>query len=367
MLITSLGLRNLDSVYIEASILSNKKRTIQKIILPLIKPHLIISCLFVFFLAISEYTTPAFLRVNTYTNEIFTQFAAFYNLYGAVIYSIPMVILALVFVSAIYIYLRNKSFVTISSFTKRWKNFIELSKNWKILSYLYILAILSFSLLIPFAVLLYTSKLQFLSAISLAKNSILDSILITTISSLLLTFLGFLTAYFIKNNKSLILLISFPLALSSSVIGISLINLYSNLPLPIYGTIVILIMGYLMKFIPFAVFIFSSFLSQISVSLEEAGRIFTSSQLKIIRKIFIPLSKNGFVSAFIILFIFIFSEIGITQLLSPPAFQTLTFRIDTLMHYGDYQNVASLSLILSTFVILFSLLYAVVFRNYDKS
>jgi ABC-type Fe3+ transport system permease subunit len=118
-----------------------------------------------------------------------------------------------------------------------------------------------------------------------------------------------------------------------------------------------------MKFLPFVIFIFSSFLSQLSPSLEEAGKIFTSNQLKIMRKIIMPLTKNGFLSAFIIAFIFIFGEIGVTQLLSPAGFQTLSQRIDVLMHYGNYRSVASLSLFLSVFILLFSAIYLMVARK----
>jgi iron(III) transport system permease protein len=159
-----------------------------------------------------------------------------------------------------------------------------------------------------------------------------------------------------------LLVIAFPLALSSPIIGTSLINLYVSLPIPIYGTHAILIIGYLIKFIPFTVFIFLSFLAQVSTSLEEAGRIFTSSQLKILRKIIIPSIKLAFIASFILSFIFIFGEVAIPQLLSPPGFQVFPLRVDVLMHYGDYQSVASLSLFFSCFIILFSLLYSLILR-----
>lgn len=357
MIISSLGLRNIDASYIEAGILFNKRKIISRIVLPLVKQHLIISCFFIFFLALSEYTVPAFLMVNTYQNEIFNQFAAFYNLTQAVILSFPLLLLDIILVLIMFLYLKNKSFLTVTSFKKTWKPFIKLSKSWERISYLYFFLILLFSFFIPVSSLLYESKLEFFNAIVLSKNSILNSIWITSLSSALLTFLSFFVSYSFKDSKFIILVISLPLALSSPIIGISLINLFSNLPLPIYGSYAILIIGYLVKFLPFGVFIFSSFISQISNSLKEVGEMFTSNEFKILFKIFLPLLKPAFFSTFIISFIFIFGEIGITQLLSPPGFQTLTQRIEVIMHYGDYKTVSSLSLIVFLLIFLFIPLY----------
>ncbi|MEM5874775.1 MAG: hypothetical protein QW641_02510 [Candidatus Aenigmatarchaeota archaeon] len=366
LLITSLGIRSLDSSYVEAGIILNKRKIkiIQKIILPLIKPHIIISMFLVFFLTLSEYTVPAFLMVNTYQNEIFMQFAAFYSFEGAVVYSIPLLIQSLILTLLICLYLKNKSFTAITSFKKEWKYFIELGK-WKIVVFAFIFLILLFSIFIPFFILLKESELKILQALSQSSKSIIYSLEITTISSILLSILGFLSSYSFKNSKMIIPILSFPIALSSPIIGTALISMYSNLPLPIYGTHVILIMGYLMKFIPFSLFIFSSFMTQISSSIEEAGIIFTRSQTKIIGKILIPLLKQAFFSTFVIMFIFIFGEIGITQLLSPPGFQTLPQRIEVIMHYGDYETVASLSLILYSLIFLFSIIYVKMFKVHE--
>lgn len=363
LIIISLGIRNLDKNYIEAGKIFNNKKILRKIVLPLSKQHFLISLLIIFFLAFSEYTVPAFLRVNVYSNIIFAQFAAFFNLPNALIYSIPPIIVSFLIVLFTYFFVITKKLPTIYSFTKAWENFIILSRSKRSILYFYLYVLLLFSLIVPFATLMISSKFKIIEALLTSKESLLNSFLITILTLIFLIPLSFLVSYSLQKNYFIIFLIVFPLSLSSPIIGISLINLYSMIPLPIYGTILLLLIGYCIKFLPFGLFIFSSFLNQISRSIIDASKIFSRNEFNTIVKIFIPLMKKSFFVSFALLFIFIFEEIQITQLLSPPGFQTLPQRIETLMHYGNYEYVSALSLFLSTIVIIIALTYLIIFRK----
>ncbi|MCK4429644.1 MAG: ABC transporter permease subunit, partial [Candidatus Aenigmarchaeota archaeon] len=127
-LITSLAIKNIDRRLEESGrLVYNQKKVISKIALPLVKPHILIAGFFVFILALSEYGVPNLLRVNTYSNEIFAQFSAFFNLEGAIIYSIPLVLLALLLMVFYNFYLKDKSFVTLSSYSTKRKSCLKLS------------------------------------------------------------------------------------------------------------------------------------------------------------------------------------------------------------------------------------------------
>jgi len=365
MFIISLGLKNMDRNLIDAGKLSNSKKLIRKIVIPLIKPHLLISCFFVFVLTISEYTVPSFLRVNTYSSEVFAQLAAFYDLRRAIVYSLPFVFLALLISGLFSFYFRKKSFVTISTFAREKRNFIRLSKSQKAMTYSFILFLILISLIIPVTMIIIESELSFFDAVVFAKDSILNSLLVTVTGAIVITFLGFFTYYSFKSSSFLTVIISFPLAIASPVIGIALINLYNSLPVSIYGTSLMILLGYIIRFLPFSVFVFSAFFPQISPVIEESARLSGSNLFKNIYKIILPLTKGGLVSSFIIIFIFCLGEIGVTQMVSPPGFQTLPSRIETLMHYGNYPYVSSLSLLLLLFIFMFYTLYWRVYRKHE--
>jgi iron(III) transport system permease protein len=353
-LITSFAIKNIDRKLEEAGrLIYSEKKVLSKITLPLVKPHILVAGFFVFILALSEYGVPNLLRVNTFPNEIFAQFSAFFNLEGAIILSLPLVIVATLLILFYNFYLKNKSFVTLSSFSTKRKNYLTLSKIQKNLALIYIISIIILSLIIPLSVLLIESKFMFLEAFLMAYDSIFNSIWLGILGATLMTLFGFFLAYFSKDSKYLDVLILLPVAIPGTVIGISLINFWNisstNL---IYASFWIIIIGYFIRFLPFVVKTLSPFLSQISPSIEESARLTGVSFYKIINKIFFPLTKQGVIAAFIIGFIFSLRELETTLLVTPPGFQTLPNRIETLMHYGNSEMVSSLSVILILIVLI---------------
>ncbi len=353
-LITSLAIKNVDYRLEEAGrLICSEKKVISKITLPIVKPHILIGGFFVFILAISEYGVPSLLRVNTFSNEIFAQFSAFFNLEGAIVLSIPLILIAVLLIFLYNFYLRKKSFVTLSSFSTKKRNYLNLSKTQKVLALTFVVAIATFSFFIPVSVLLIESKFKFIEAIFLAYDSIFNSLWLATLGATLMTILGFFVSYFSRNSKYLDILILLPIAIPASVVGISLINFW-NTPITniIYASFWMIIIGYFIRFLPFVIKTFSPFLSQISPSIEESSRLAGASFLKILTKIIFPLIKPGIIAAFIVGFVFSLRELGTTLLVTPSGFQTLPNRIETLMHYGSPELVSSLSIILIFIVLI---------------
>jgi iron(III) transport system permease protein len=367
MLVISLGMSNIDRNLVDAGRISKNKKVMRKIIFPLVKPHILFSLLIIFVLAISEFSIAGFLRVNVYSNEIFAQLASFYDIRTAIFYSLPLLAISLAISFFLYRYLKRNSFTTISSFSREKKNFIELSSLKKGLSYSFMSIMILLSLVIPLVVMIIESQSSFLAAFNTATDSIQNSLLIILISVPIISLLGFITYYAYRKSNFLIPLIIFPLAIPSAVMGISLINLYNTIPLPIYGTIMMVVLGYIIRFLPFSIFIFLAFSSQLSKSIEESAKLSGPSSMKLFSKIIIPLTKNGFLASIFIVSIFCLGEVGITQMVAPPGFQTLSNRIDTLMHYGNYAYVASLSLLLLSFIFLLYGLYLVVYSYGRKN
>ncbi len=353
-LLTSLAIRNLDSKLEEAAnLITNKKNVLKKITLPLIKPQILIAGFFVFILTLSEYGVPSMLRINTYSNEIFAQFSAFFNLESAVILSLPLVFLAMVLITIYNFWLKDKSFVTISTNSNRKNNLLELSKPQKIISLIFVISIITLAFFIPVSVLLIESKLKLIEALILAHNQIFNSFWLAILGAGLMTFFGFFVAYFSKNSKYMDLVILLPIAIPSSIIGISLIYFWNN-PIAnlVYTTFIIIILGYLIQFLPFVVKTFSPFLNQISDSIEESAKLARAGFFKRMFKIELPLVKQGIIAGFVVGFILCLRDLGATLLIAPPGIQTLPCRIETLMHYGNAEMVSSLSIILILMILI---------------
>ena len=62
-----------------------------------------------------------------------------------------------------------------------------------------------------------------------------------------------------------------PIAMPGIVLGVSLIWVYLTLPIPIYGTIWVLLLAYMTKYIPYGIRAASASMIQINKELEEAS------------------------------------------------------------------------------------------------
>jgi iron(III) transport system permease protein len=77
------------------------------------------------------------------------------------------------------------------------------------------------------------------------------------------------------------------------------------------------------------------------------------------RNIVMPLSRQSLITAFFIVFILSFGELGTTLLVIPPGRETIVIKIYNLMHYGAEQLVAALCVILIAIILAMSGLFLV--------
>jgi len=352
-LIVMLGLRNIDrSLEDAARLLYPFGKVLKKITLPLVLPHILVSGFFVFILSISEYGVPALLRVNTFSAEIFSQFVAFFDVQSAVILSTPIVLFAIFLMLLYNFWFRRGLYVTISTFSKTNKEKIKLWGRGSCLVFLLMVIVLALAVVIPISVLLIESQLSFIEAFQTAYNSILDSFWLALLGATIMVIFSFFIVYFFEKSKYMDIFVLLPIAIPSSIVGISLICFWNTKSTQfLYGSFWMIIIGYLVRFIPFTTKTLSPFFNQIHPSLKESARVAGASFSKILRKIVIPLMKPGIVISWLVGYIFCLREVGATLILTPPGFQTLPARIETLMHYGNPEMVSSLCLILAGLVL----------------
>lgn len=130
-----------------------------------------------------------------------------------------------------------------------------------------------------------------------------------------------------------------------------------NIPVipSLYGTFTILVLISVVKHLPFASRAGTANMMQISYELEEAAQIAGAGFFKRFAKIVFPLSKGGFWSGFMLIFISIVKELDLLALLMTPNYQTLpfmafSFSSETL---GQLSNVVTIILFFIVFLVYF--------------
>jgi iron(III) transport system permease protein len=137
-----------------------------------------------------------------------------------------------------------------------------------------------------------------------------------------------------------------PITIPGIVLGIALIWVYFTVPLRIYGTIWILLVAYVTRYLPYGIRGTSAALVQLHRELEEAAAVSGASWWATFRRILLPLLRPALVGTWIYVFIVSLRELGSGVLLYSSQSVVLAVRIFDLRDSGNYTTIAALSVVL---------------------
>jgi len=324
------------------------------ITLPLIRPSIYFSFLLVFILTISELSVANFLHFDIFPMQSFIQFSAFYDFTTATVYAMPLLVIVLILLGIIVLLLKERP-LKFNSYKPLIFPIKGLQFPFQIAMVLLLLFVIGTPL---WGLLAQTTISTFIETSKQALSPLTHSLLYATMGSLLLVIFGFLLATSLLYQKSrgwqlLEFTLLFLFILSSTVLGIALI-LFWNSPYTnfIYTTSLIIILGYLSKYLFLTTKIIQIKLSQIPMSLLEMASLTGASYTQILFFILLPLAKEALFISGIVGFIFILRESTITMLVAPAGSSTLPLYILTQMANGQESTIASLCLLMIVIVLI---------------
>src|SRR5690606_30682044 len=133
-----------------------------------------------------------------------------------------------------------------------------------------------------------------------------------------------------------------PAAVPNVVLATGLLWIFLFVPLPIYGSIWILLVGYVVAFLTHAVRNVGASFAQIDKSMEEAGSMVGLRTLQIVRHITLPLLRPGIIGAWTLLFIIFVRELSVSIFLSSPGNEVLSVIIYNRWLEGDWGVMSAL-------------------------
>ena len=139
--------------------------------------------------------------------------------------------------------------------------------------------------------------------------------------------------------------VMFPQAVPRLVFAFGMMWAWLVFPIPIYGTLWLLLIAYLTVFLPLGVRTISSVLLQLDKSLEECGEVCGASWGYRMRTITMPLLRPGLIAAWMLLFIASVRELGASILLMGPHSQVLTPAIVDAWFGSSSELTAAMALI----------------------
>ena len=138
---------------------------------------------------------------------------------------------------------------------------------------------------------------------------------------------------------------SLPMVFPGLVLGLSIMVFYLNVDIGIYGTIWIMFISYITRFMPYGLRYNTTSMLQIHKELEESAAMSGASWLTTFRRIILPLLKPGLLAGWIYVTIVSIRELSTSILLYSPDTQVISIVIWELWENGQYVELSALGVL----------------------
>lgn len=368
--------KSMDPSLEESAMMSgaNTWQTLRRVTLRLLMPTAGSVLLILFVRTLESFETPALIgipaRIYVYTSEIYLAFNEYppdYGRGGAL--AVGLLLLSAV---GVWLYTRatkeGKKFQTVTGKAFRPRQF-DLG-GWKWVGFGFLTFYFVFVVLLPFLVLFWASFLPFfatpswdaINKLSLDNyrylggfrpfwDAMKNSIILATMTATVAMALTSLVAWIVYKSRLpgswvLDFLAFVPITIPGIVMGMSLILLYVAFPIPIYGTIWVLLIAYVTRYIPYGMRSASGSILQIHGELEEAAAASGASWWETFKRVTLPLLRPGLVAGWIYICIVSFREFSTSVLLATGESRVLSILLFTMFEQGQVTIVAAIGVLM---------------------
>ena len=137
-----------------------------------------------------------------------------------------------------------------------------------------------------------------------------------------------------------------PLVIPGLVLGLGLMFMYLRVPLPIYGSLWILLIAYATRFIPFGMRYAVAAMQQMADELEESAYVSGATWGKAFTRIVLPLTSSGALGGWIFVVMVAFRELSTSILLYSPTTQVLAVLIFQQFNQGSLNVLAATGVVM---------------------
>ncbi len=152
-----------------------------------------------------------------------------------------------------------------------------------------------------------------------------------------------------------------PSALPGIAVALALVFVGARIGSPLYQSLGLLVLAYVIRFMPYGLASTRASLDAVSPRLEEAARSLGRGPVRATTAVVLPLARSGILAGAALVFLSTIKELPATLLLKPIGFETLATEIWKGTSVGAYSAVAPSALLL--IAIAAPLVYLLSWRN----
>jgi iron(III) transport system permease protein len=382
-LLMTAAFRSMDPALEESAVMSGAGvlQVAGRITLPLVWPAVFATLLILFVRAIESFEVPALLGlpvgIHVFTSAIYQAVHRYPSQIGlASAYAVTLLA-----ITSVGVYFQSRLSSRGSRYaTMTGKGFrprtIDLGR-WRYLATAIFLVYFLLIVLLPFAVLLWSSLQKFYSVPSMEAlsrltldpyrtilgyptivRSVWNSLLLAVGSATLIMLVTSVICWIVVKTRLpgrwlLDNVASLPMVFPGIVLGLAIMILYLYLPIGVYGTIWIMLIAYITRFMPYGLRYNTTSMLQIHKELEESAAMSGASWTTTFRRIILLLLKPGLIAGWIYIMIVSIRELSSSILLYSPGTEVLSIVIWELWENGQYVELSALGVmfILGLFVL----------------
>jgi iron(III) transport system permease protein len=363
--------------------------TVFRITLPLVTPAILGGAIVVFLDTIALFGTPAVIalpaRIRIMTLQIWQYFEFPVRAEVAAAYAIPLIVITVALFWTQRAILGRRSYVALTG--KGGSRTLTPLGRWRWLMLGYALLVVGLAVILPYAALgqaafnkawglgfsvanLTLDNFRRLLAEEGARRTILHTFTYSAASACIAVMLALLVAYVVnrklmRGGGLLTLLSMAPLVIPGIVLGIGFYAAFAAPPVALYGTALILILGYTTRFLPIAYVNCAASLRSLNPEMEEAVRILGGSRLRAIARVIVPVLKKSLLGTWLLVFIPATRELSTAIFLVGAQTRVISVMMLDLSENGSFEILAALGFFLLGATILIVLLgYKVIGRDF---
>lgn len=304
--------------------------TFRRITLPQLRPALAAGGILVALYVLRDFGAVSLMRYSTFTRTIYIQYQSAYNQTVASVLALVLVAITLG-ILALEIPTRGRTWYYGSTVgAARTASRIVRLGAWRWPALFFCAGVVTVALLLPASVLLYWLLRglvigERISSLWLAtRNSLLASGLAAVVTLVAAVLVAGLSVRRVGRSGHILERLAYSaFALPGIVVALALVFFGANFIRPFYQTLTLLLVAYLILFLPTAVGPIRSSLLQMEPSLEEAARTLGRRPAQVFRTITLPLVRPGLAAGTGLVFLMTMKELPATLILAPLGFKTL--------------------------------------------
>jgi iron(III) transport system permease protein len=374
-LLMSAVLRSTDAAFEEAAMMSGAApiRTFWRITLRMALPALCALTLLIFVRAFESFEVPALVglagNINVMTTTIYqtshTTGAPNHGQAGAYSVCLILIVIGLLFwQNQLSRQAHRYQTVTGKGFRPR---VLDLG-GWRHFATIVLFLMFAIVTILPVSMLIFTSFQPFYEGVTkesftrlsldnynilMGPGSFRDSIANTLI-------LGFGTATFVvpftalcawlvarRVPGAIILdqLATMPLVFPAIIMSVAFLNVFVNIPLPLYGTLLSVIIASSVRFLPYGMRYAYAGALQIHTDLEEAATVSGANKAAVFLRVLLPLLVASLVSSWLLIFLLSVQTVSLPLLLVGPGTEVMAVTLFDLWQNGQVTELAAMGVV----------------------